>query len=521
MTKKGFARFTTNFFLVLISLLLGTIAGIMISREVADEDPNLLNLRPSTGEPASLPDGHLVEEKPGGNDVRDLSSVTETNVEEISKNRENAIVKAASVVGPCVVSINVFQTQIVQTGFPFDDFWSNFFSPHRYQREVQSLGSGFIISAKGHILTNEHVVHDASRILVTLEDGRVYEAVLTGSDIKTDLALLRIDAKDLAVSPLGDSDKLILGEWVIAIGNPFGYLLDDPKPSVTVGVVSALKRDIKPERGESRVFANMIQTDASINPGNSGGPLVDSNGQVIGVNTFILTKSGGSLGMGFAVPIKRAERVVKDLVKYGKVRWPWIGIHPQELTSSLREGLEIADDKMVSGIILADIDAASPAEKAGLIRGDIITELNGRAIRSIFDWEGEITDIPVGKTMKVSILRKTEVKFLDMKTEYLPTDIAKQINSDIGIIMADLTDDIKSQIGAVSSKGAVVIDVEGKELEEDRGIIPFDLILKINNQNIESADHAAELLENIQRGSRTLLVIERDGKLIYRSLIRG
>ena len=501
MSDAGFTRFINSFFLVLISLLVGAVAGLMISREQ------------SLGE--TSPPIPLTSPAEGVAEFDTASSVDRG----IHEERGNAIVKAAAIVGPSVVSINVFQTQIVQANYPFDDFWSNFFFPHRYRREVQSLGSGFIISGSGHVLTNEHVVRDATRILVTLEDGGEFEASVIGTDTRTDLALLKIESSDLPVAPLGESEKLLLGEWVIAIGNPFGYLLDDPKPSVTVGVVSALKRDVKPETGVTSVFANMIQTDASINPGNSGGPLVDSNGLVIGVNTFILSKSGGSHGMGFAVPIDRAERVVRDLVKYRKVRWPWIGIHPQELTGSLREGLNIEGDKIVSGIIVADIDAGSPAEKAGLSRGDILTALNGRRIRSVFDWEGEITDITVGEPLLISILHKEESSTLTLKTEYLPTDVAKKVESNLGIILTDLTPRVRSQINAASESGAVVVSVKIGELEEDGGILPHDVILKINNQNIESAEKAVEKLNNLKRGSRNLLVIERENKLIYRSLI--
>jgi serine protease Do len=508
MSVKGSGSFISSFLIVLVSLVVGAVAGLMISREHSSD---AASIPVSASSPVMETVDFITDPA--------VESVSEEHTDEIREDRANAIVKAAAVVGPCVVSINVFQTQIVQSNYPIDDFWSNFFFPRRYRREVQSLGSGFIISGKGHILTNEHVVHDATRILVTLEDGTEYEASVIGTDMRTDLALLKIDVQNPPVAPLGDSESLLLGEWVIAIGNPFGYLLDDPKPSVTVGVVSALKRDVKPETGVTGVFANMIQTDASINPGNSGGPLVDSNGLVIGVNTFIFSKSGGSLGIGFAVPIDRAKRVVKDLVQYQKVRWPWIGIHPQELTNSLREGLKIEGDKTGSGIIVADIDPESPAENAGLKRGDIITALNGRRIRSVFDWEGEITDIILGDPLQISILRKEEMSTITIKTEFLPTDVAKKVESNLGILLTDLTPRVRSQIGAVSETGAVVVGVKSDELGEEGGVLPFDVILKINNQDIESAAKAVEYLDNLNRGTRNLIVLEREGKLIYRSLI--
>ncbi len=519
MSEKSERKFIRSFLIILVSLVIGTLVGFIISQDRLRRDSDF--------EDFSIPDAMIVRTVMDGQGPKhnaetaddDEGSAPQKNLDEIGRHRNNAIVNAAGTVGPCVVSINVFQTQIVQRNIPFDDFWSNFFSPRRYRREVQSLGSGFIISGKGHILTNEHVVQNATRILVTLEDGREYEATVIGSDERTDLALLRIDEDDLPIAPLGDSDNLILGEWLIAIGNPFGYLLDDPQPTVTVGVVSALNRDIKPEQSESRAFVNMIQTDASINPGNSGGPLVDSSGRVVGVNTFILSKSGGSLGMGFAVPINRASRVVRDLVKYGNVRWPWIGIHPQELTGSLRDGLKMNDNKQISGVIVADIDPGSPAEKAGFTRGDIITDINGKKIRSVYDWDGEMTDIPVGKPVKVTTRRQDEVTVFSITTEFLPTDVAKRVKSELGITMTDLSPEVRSQIGASSEDGAVVIEVVDPQLEQEGGILPFDVILKINNETIQSAKKARDILNNLQRGNRHLLIIERDGKLIYRSLI--
>lgn len=519
MSEWGIARFFSNFVLVAAGLAVGSIAGWVASRESSSPSAQLERIsRTASGSSADL-ELPSIEGDSEDRSARVDSVLPRDPGEEPGKSRENAIVRAANSVGPCVVSINVFQTQIVETASPFDDFWRDFFFPYRYEREVQSLGSGFIVSNKGHILTNEHVVQGATRILVTLEEGSEYEASIVGTDAKTDLALLRIEATDLPVAPLGDSDDLLLGEWVIAIGNPFGYLLGDPKPSVTVGVVSALERDVKPERGTATIFVNMIQTDASINPGNSGGPLVDSNGLVAGVNTFIFTKGGGSLGMGFAVPINRAKRVVKEIVQYGKVRWPWIGVHAQELTSNLRESLRIDEGERVRGIIVADIDALSPAEKSGVNRGDIITALNGKLIDSVFDWEGQILDIPVGAELSLSILRRDGVKRLSLLTESLPIDDAERVECEMGLVLIDLTDRVRSQLGAASEKGAVIVEVKDRELGADSGFMPYDVILKINNQTIDSAERGREQLDNLKRGSRNLLVIERQGKLIYRSLI--
>jgi serine protease Do len=517
MSERGLTRFITNFVLVMLGLVAGSVAGWVINRDADEPGSRIAETAGVQDETAETRETASGQGGSGTGEAAPENPPQEGAAEE--KGRENAIVRAANSVGPCVVSINVFQTQVVESAMPFDQFWHDFFFPHRYEREVQSLGSGFLVSNKGHILTNEHVVQNATRILVTLEDGREYEASVVGTDARTDLALLRIDATDLAVAPLGDSEDLLLGEWLIAIGNPFGYLLGDPKPTVTVGVVSAVERDVKPERGGERIFVNMIQTDASINPGNSGGPLVDSNGLVVGVNTFIFTQSGGSLGIGFAVPINRAKRVVQDIVQYGKVRWPWIGVHPQELTESLRESMRIDEGERTSGIIVADIDALSPGEKSGVNRGDIITELNGKTIGSVFDWEGEILDIPVGSQVTLTVLRREEAHKFTLVTDALPTDVAEEVESKMGLVLADLTPNVRSQLGVASEAGAVVLEVKDRELAQDGGILSFDVILKINNQNIDSAKKAAENLDNLKRGSRNILVIERQGKLIYRSLI--
>ncbi len=439
----------------------------------------------------------------------------------IEASRRNAIVVAAEEVGPAVVSINVLQTQVVRSRNPFffDDFWNDFFYPRSYKREVQSLGSGFIISGEGHILTNEHVVRDAEEITVILEDGRELEATILGLDRKTDLAVLKVEAENLPTSSLGTSRNLLIGEWAIAIGNPFGYLLDDTQPTVTVGVISAVERDIKITRGEESIFADMIQTDASINPGNSGGPLVNSRGEVIGVNTFIFTKSGGSLGMGFAIPIDRAKRVYQEILQYRKVREPWIGIHPQDLTPSLRKGLNI-DENGWGGVIVADVESASPASKAGIVRGDVITEINDERIRSAQDWEGILLDVQVDNKISLNVFREGTYRKIELLTVPLPTDTAERIQVAYGIVLADVTEAIKSQLGLRSSAGALIVEIDNPQLLRDSGLEPYDVILKVNEKEIDSANDAKNALENLSR-RRNSIVLERNGRMIYRSLLIG
>ncbi|MEO0161905.1 MAG: trypsin-like peptidase domain-containing protein, partial [candidate division WOR-3 bacterium] len=318
--------------------------------------------------------------------------------DEISRQRMNAIVMAANKVGPAVVSITVIQTRII-TVSPFDDeffrrFFGDFFPEHRYRQRVQSLGSGVIISPDGYILTNEHVVTNATEINVTLPDARQFKAQIIAADRALDLALLKIEGKNLPYAELGDSDDLMIGEWVIALGNPFGFLLEDTRPTVTVGVISALNRAIKSTR-EERIYKDMIQTDAAINPGNSGGPLVNILGQVIGINTFILTSSGGSEGVGFARPINVVKKFINETQRYGKIRTPWIGIWVQDITPEIAEAMGIEP----RGVLVSSVDPNSPAYHSGIKEGDRIVMVNNENINSVNVWDRIQANTFVGDTL--------------------------------------------------------------------------------------------------------------------------
>ncbi|MEA3365953.1 MAG: trypsin-like peptidase domain-containing protein, partial [Candidatus Hydrogenedentes bacterium] len=256
--------------------------------------------------------------------------------DDVGLSRRNAIVEAIEKAAPAVVSINVVETRSEAPPL-FQDFWEFFDLPSpRYRtrhRRVDSVGSGFLIDAQGHILTNYHVLEGASSIAsVTLPDGRDLEAEIVGLDPRTDVALLKAAGTNLPYAALGQSEDLYIGEWVIAIGNPFGPLISDPQPTVSVGVVSAKDRRLSPSIGKGeRLYQRMIQTDAAINPGNSGGPLVNARGEVIGVNTMIFSQSGGNVGLGFAIPIDRARRVVAELKRYGRRRDPWAGFKVEDV----------------------------------------------------------------------------------------------------------------------------------------------------------------------------------------------
>jgi len=315
-------------------------------------------------------------------------------------------VRATKRVSPAVVSITAIRKKLVQA-YPLlsYEWFRRFFyggqQPGIYEQEYSIFGSGVI-------LTNEHVVRNAEKVFVTLNDGQQTEAELVGSAPDFDLALLKINASGLPYAAFGNSDSLEIGEWVIAIGSPFGYLLNDTQPTVTVGVVSALHRDIKSNPDGQAVFKNMIQTDAAINPGNSGGPLVSSGGEVIGINTFVFsTEEGGNLGMGFAIPINTAKMVIDEITRYGKVRDVWTGLEVRELTSNLVSSLDLP---FHYGLIIERIVSSSPAEEAGLKVGDIIVEVNGSPIRTVNEANRAIFGLRVGDSLRLRIFREGDYR---------------------------------------------------------------------------------------------------------------
>jgi serine protease Do len=338
----------------------------------------------------------------------------------IEQGRRNAIVNAAESVGPAVVSISVVQTRYVRgrvPGDPFGLFFDRYLPGPLYKEQVPALGSGVIIDRSGVVLTNEHVVHGAEQIKVTLTDGRTFDARIVGSDSNYDLAVVKINGGDLPMAQIGDSDDILVGEWAIAIGNPFGFLLNEYKPSVSVGVVSAVGRDIKPSEGTTGIYKNMIQTDAAINPGNSGGPLVNSDGKVIGINTFIFTESGGSLGIGFAIPINVAVRVVREILQYGEVRQVWTGIFFREITPYLAAYLNIQDPK---GLIVTELEEASPADRAGIHIGDIIRRINGEEVWTVAQANRLFFGASIGDDITLDVEREGGRRAIRFRLEAKP-----------------------------------------------------------------------------------------------------
>jgi serine protease Do len=345
---------------------------------------------------------------------------------EIDTSRRTAIVDAAERVGPAVVSISVIQTRIVRASprppfrSPFfDQFFKDFYGDREYVEKIPALGSGVIISRDGHVVTNEHVVRDAAEIKVTLTDGRQFDAEVTAGDSDYDLALLKIAGENLPFARLGDSDSLMIGEWAVAIGNPFGYLLQDSHPTVTAGVISALHRNVTTSEGVLGVYKDMIQTDAAINPGNSGGALANSVGEVVGINTFIITQSGGSMGLGFAIPVNRVKYIVEEVATYGRIRRIWIGLKVQEVTPMIARSLGLDSAR---GLIISEADPESPAYKAGLRRGDIIVGVNREEVENYDAARRAIFGARVGDVLEFDVLRDSKEKTMEVKVEERPED---------------------------------------------------------------------------------------------------
>jgi serine protease Do len=398
-----------NFMKFILIFVFGVLAGLFIYYNFGIEQSSL---RP-------------VEDTLFVNDLHASPSKEEVN-DEISNKRNNSLTEAINILSPSVVGINVTQVREIVRRSPFRQYndpyfrrlFPELFKDHRFEQRSYSLGSGFLISPDGYILTNEHVVEHATEIEITMTNGTKAQADIVGTDQTSDVALLKIDEENLPYAKLGDSEDIILGEWAIAIGNPFGLFQINSRATVTVGVISALNRDFGEIEG--RIYQDMIQTDASINQGNSGGPLCNVLGEVIGMNAFIYTdEAKGSVGIGFAIPINRIHALIEDLKTYHRIdRNFWIGIRVKELDESIAAKLGY---RGTSGVIITDIDRNSPAEKAGLELGDIILKIGKQQIQVTNDVTEAIfeEDYRVGDKMTVEIWRdgkiyKTELNLVKL-----------------------------------------------------------------------------------------------------------
>jgi len=374
------------------------------------------------------------------------------------------------------------------------------------KRVLPGLGSGFIVRSDGVIVTNAHVVAGANSISVALRDGTTYPAKLLGKDEINDLAVIKIDAKNLPVATLGNSDDLLIGEWAIAIGNPYGFLLGNSEPSVTAGVISGTGRNLAAQAEGNALYVDMIQTDAAINPGNSGGPLVDAIGDVIGVNSSIYTPSGGSVGLGFAIPINRVKRVTEDLLAHGAIRRPWLGVKI-ELPES-RNARKVLN----SGVRVRLVAPGSPAARAGLAPGDVIVQAGSRTLHNPFDWEAALLDLRVGDQVPLVIRRGSRQFQVRVAVADLPEVSAAKVAVLKELELVTLTPAIRAERGIRSQHGALIYNVT-QRVSDELGIAKGDVIVQINQTPIESAQEAAKALNTYGGRGIIRMFFERGGRI--------
>jgi serine protease Do len=416
----------------------------------------------------------------------------------IAASRRTAITTAVERVAPAVVTV---QTETVER-VPVD-FFEYFMGGRSGERRNAGIGSGFVIRGDGVVVTNAHVIAGASRVSVAMRDGTRYDAEVVGLDESNDLAVVRIKAKGLPVAPLGRSSDLIVGEWTIAIGNPFGFVLGNNEPSVSVGVVSAVGRNLAGRGEGGGAYIDMIQTDAAINPGNSGGPLVNASGEVIGVNSSIYTPTGGSVGLGFAIPIDRTKRIVEDLLEHGAVRQPWVGIRLQ--TPQVQSARDVAS----VGAVVARVVPGSPAERAGVRVGDQVIGAGTRPVRNPFDWEARLLDLRVGETLPITVRRGSREVPLTLQVADAPEVTAEKVTVLRELQLITLTDAIRQERGIASTAGALVYRVSDR-IREVIGLQEGDVIAQVGQTRIATAAAASSAFERYGARGPVFLVFERN-----------
>ena len=452
------------------------------------------------------------------------NSVTKNDKDGLTtaKSLGQAFVEVAKRVQPAVVNVTTEKTVTIKPwdrfgedffrGSPFEDFFHGFgFSPRgkekEYQQKQRGGGSGVIVDKEGYVLTNNHVIEGADKVRVRLNDGREFTATVKGQDSRTDLAVLDINSKDLPVATLGDSDQLEVGEWAIAIGSPFGL-----EHTVTVGVISA--------KGRSGLgtgtYEDFIQTDASINPGNSGGPLINIDGDVIGINAMIIQPG---TGIGFAIPINMAKQILNDLIKQGKVIRPWLGVSVQDLTPEMMEHFKVHEKE---GVLVGQVYPETGAEKAGMVSGDIIKSVDDKPVKNVNELVKEILKKKVGQKAKVDIVRDGKGMTLEVTTSAQPDRLElgkeeeKETEERLGASVQELTPSLATRYGVTGIKyGVLIVGVESGSLADEIGFQEGDVILEVNRKKMDSMEDFDKAIKeaNVEKG--ILFHVHRKGNSFY------
>jgi serine protease Do len=452
-----------------------------------------------------------------------FATAAESQGRQFLRESGKAFAEIAKDASPAVVSIRVEKTIESMPGFsfgddgqdPMDDLFNRFFrdrmpqghpapksKPQQRRPRATGLGSGFIISPDGYILTNNHVVNDADKVKVQLTNGKEYDAKVIGADAPTDVAVIKVDANNLPTLKLGDSDSLQVGEWVIAIGNPLGLT-----STLTVGIVSA--------KGRSNMgietYEDFIQTDAAINMGNSGGPLLNIDGKVVGINTAIVSQSGGSIGLGFAIPIDMVKTIYKQLIDKGSVTRGYFGIMPQQLDPDLAKSFDLNINK---GILVAEVTKDSPAEKGGLKQGDVIIELNDELTEDIGKFRSQVAGLEPNSKAELVIYHDGKKKNITIEVGKMPTGtlsgVAESENTlDIGLQVQDLDDALAKRFGYEGDKGVVITEIEPGSSAAEEGLQAGMLIMQVERQPVTNVEEFQAALKKAKSKKSALLLVKQ------------
>jgi serine protease Do len=422
-------------------------------------------------------------------------------------------VTLAKALKPAVVNVSTKRVESGPTlpkGMDKDDPFGQFFrqfEPQQRPHPVRSLGSGFIIHPDGYVVSNNHVVDGATEIRVRLSDGREFPAKVLGQDPKTDLTLLKIEATGLPTIPVGDSEAMQVGEPVMAIGNPFGL-----EQTVTTGIVSGTGRVIG-----GGPYDDYIQTDTSINPGNSGGPLINARGQAVGINTLIFSQSGGSIGIGFAIPVNLAKPVLTQLASEGKVVRGWLGVSIQPVTPELAKSLKLSG---TDGALVSGVTEGSPAAKAGIKPGDVITEFNGQRVARADRLPNVVATTPVGREVALAVIRDGKSTPLTLKVGQLPESKEaaagpEKVPAKLGLTVEPVTPKLAEEMGLRDKQGVVVRSVESDSPAADAGIREGDVIVEVNRHAIHSAADLTHQLDGHANGTPVLMLLHRGDASLF------